>query len=123
MESLTSGQAGLTNFRRGSALNPYDQSVFKGDYPVFGQHVFMILSATSFTAVQQQRTPIPSNPSSARPGSAEPFGKPEVLAFNQILQLSFEMFSGDTTFKPRQWALKFSPTFSLPTSMASVEGG
>ncbi len=50
-------------FRRGSALNPYDQSILKGDYPIFGQHVFMVLSATSFTAVQQQRTPIPSNPS------------------------------------------------------------
>jgi hypothetical protein len=110
-------------FRRGGALNPYDQSLLKGDYPIFGQHVFMVLSATSFTAVQQQRTPIPSNPSSARPGSAEPFGKPEVLAFNQILQLSFEMFSGDTTFKPRQWALKFSPTFSVPNYVRAREQG
>src|SRR5437868_6965746 len=54
-------------FRRGSALNPYDQSILKGDYPIFGQHVFMILSATSSTVVQQQRTPTPSNVSSARP--------------------------------------------------------
>ena len=110
-------------FRRGSALNPYDQSLLKGDYPIFGQHVFMVLSATSFTAVQQQRTPIPSNPSSARPGSAEPFGKPEVLAFNQIFQLSLEMFSGDTTFKPRQWAIKLSPTFSVPNHVRAREQG
>jgi hypothetical protein len=110
-------------FRTGSAFNPYDQSILKGDYPIFGQHVFMILSGTSFTAVQQQRTPIPSNPSSARPGSAEAFGKPEVLAFNQIVQLSFEMFSGDTTFKPRQWALKFSPTFSVPNYARAREQG
>jgi hypothetical protein len=110
-------------FRRGGALNPYDQSILKGDYPVFGQHVFMALSATSFTAVQQQRTPVPSNPSSARPGSAEPFGKPEVLAFNQIFQLSLEVFSGDTTFKPRQWALKLSPTFSVPNHVRAREQG
>ena len=110
-------------FRTGSALNPYDQSIFKGDYPIFGQHVFMVLSGTSFTAVQQQRTPIPSNPSSARPGSAEAFGKPEVLAFNQIVQLSFEMFSGDTTFKPRQWAIKLSPTFSVPNYARAREQG
>lgn len=110
-------------FRRGGVLNPYDQSILKGDYPVFGQHVFMVLSATSFTAVQQQRTPVPSNPSSARPGSAEPFGKPEVLAFNQVFQLSFEMFSGDTTFRPRQWALKFSPTFSVPNYVRAREQG
>jgi hypothetical protein len=110
-------------FRRGGALNPYDQSILKGDYPVFGQNVFLILSATSFTAVQQQRTPVPSNPSSARPGSAEFFGKPEVLALNQVFQLSFEMFGGDTTFKPRQWAFKLSPTFSVPNYVRAREQG
>jgi hypothetical protein len=110
-------------FRHGSALNPYDQSILKGDYPIFGQHVFLILSGTSFTAVQQQRTPIPSNPSSARPGTAEAFNKPEVLAFNQVVQFSLEMFSGDTTFKPRQWAIKISPTFSVPNYARAREQG
>jgi hypothetical protein len=110
-------------FRTGSALNPYDQSILKGDYPIFGQHVFMILSGTSFTAVQQQRTPVPSNVSSARPGSAEFFGKPEVLAVNQVVQFSFEMFSGDSTFKPRQWAIKLSPTFSVPNYVRAREQG
>lgn len=110
-------------FRTGSAPNPYDQSLLKGDYPIFGQHVFMILSGTSFTAVQQQRTPVPSNVSSARPGSAEFFGKPEVLAFNQVVQFSFEMFSGDSTFKPRQWAIKLSPTFSVPNYVRAREQG
>jgi hypothetical protein len=110
-------------FRRGSALNPYDQSILKGDYPLFGQRVFMILSGASFTAVQQQRTPVPSNVSSARPGSAEFFGKPEVLAFNQLLQFSFEMFGGDSTFKPRSWAVKLSPTFSVPNYVRAREQG
>jgi hypothetical protein len=110
-------------FRRGGTLNPYDQSILKGDYPIFGQHVFLILSGTSFTAVQQQRTPVPSNVSSARPGSAEVFGKPEVLALNQVFQFSFEMFSGDTTFKPRQWAIKLSPTFSVPNYVRAREQG
>jgi hypothetical protein len=110
-------------FRTGSAPNPYDQSILKGDYPIFGQHVFMILSGTSFTAVQQQRTPVPSNVSSARPGSAEFFGKPEVLAFNQVVQFSFEMFSGDSTFKPRSWAIKLSPTFSVPNYVRAREQG
>src|SRR5437868_11119021 len=110
-------------FRRGSPLNPYDQSIFKGDYPIFGQHVFMILTATSFTVVQQQRTPTPSNVSSARPGSAEFFGKPEVLAMDEVLQFSFEMFGGDSSFKPRQWAIKISPTFSLPNYVRAREQG
>jgi len=110
-------------FRRGGLLNPYDQSVLKGDYPIFGQEVFFILTGTSFTAVQQQRTPVPSNPSSARPGSAEFFGKPEVLAASEFLQVSLEMFSGQTTFRPRNWAIKISPTFSVPNYVRRRERG
>src|SRR5579885_689428 len=110
-------------FRHGSAWNPYDQSILKGDYPIFGQHVFMILSATSFTAVQQQRTPVPSIVSSARPGSAEFFGRPEVLAVDEVAQFSFEMFGGDSTFKPRSWAIKISPTFSVPNYVHAREQG
>jgi hypothetical protein len=110
-------------FRKGQWYNPYDQSVLKGDYPIFGQKVFMILSAVDTVVVQQQRTPIPSNVSSARPGSAEFFGKPEVLAVNHIAQLTFEMFSGDSTFRPRTWAIKISPTFSLPNFVRARETG
>ncbi len=64
--------------RRGNWYNPYDLNLLKGDYPIFGQKTFMILSGVDTVVVQQQRTPIPSNVSSARPGSAEFFGKPEV---------------------------------------------
>jgi hypothetical protein len=53
-------------FRRGSPFNPYDQSILKGDYPIFGQHVFMILSATSATLVQQQRRQSLARPSAAQ---------------------------------------------------------
>ncbi|MGB8510324.1 MAG: carboxypeptidase-like regulatory domain-containing protein [Pyrinomonadaceae bacterium] len=110
-------------FKRGHWYDPYDQSILKGDYPVFGQRVFMILTGTSTTVVQQQRTPTPSNVSSARPGSAEFFGKPEVLAASELLQFSFEMFGGDTSFKPRSWAIKISPTISLPNYVRARENG
>src|SRR6185295_4879583 len=61
--------------------------------------------------------------SSARNGSAEFFGQPEQLAVNQIFQLSFEMFRGDSTFRPRDWAIKISPTFSLPNYLNARENG
>ncbi|MCA1593999.1 MAG: carboxypeptidase-like regulatory domain-containing protein [Acidobacteria bacterium] len=110
-------------FKKGHWYDPYNQNVFKGDYPIFGQHVFMILSGVSNTVVQQQRTPTPSNVSSARPASAEFFGKPEVLAASELLQFTFEMFSGDTSFKPRSWAIKISPTFSMPNYVRARETG
>jgi hypothetical protein len=110
-------------FRRGRWYNPYDQNQLKGDYPIFGNKVFMILSASDTLSVEQRRTPLPSNVNSARPGSAEFFGKPEVLAFEHLIQFSVEFFHGDTTFRPRNWAIKLSPTFSVPNFVHAKENG
>jgi len=110
-------------FRKGRWYDPYNQSWLKGDYPIIGNKVFMILSAVSSTTTELSRTPKPSDVSSARPGSAEFFGKPEALAVNQIFQFTFELFHGDSTFKPRDWAIKISPTFSLPNYLNARETG
>ena len=110
-------------FRKGRWYDPYNLSWLKGDYPVIGNKVFMILSGVSFTSTELSRTPKPSDASSARPGSAEFFGKSEALAVNQIFQVTFEMFHGDSTFKPRDWAIKISPTFSLPNYLDARENG
>ena len=110
-------------FTKGRWYDPYHQSKLKGDYPIIGNNTFMILSAVSSTNVELSRTPKPSDVSSARPGSAEFFGQPEALAVNQIFQFTFEMFHGDSTFKPRDWAIKISPTFSLPNYVNARENG
>jgi hypothetical protein len=110
-------------FKRGRWYNPYNQSVLKGDYPVIGNKTFMILSAVSTSTGEQSRTPKPSDVGAVRPGSAEFFGKPELLAINQTFQFTFEMFHGDSTFKPRDWAIKISPTFSLPNYARARENG
>jgi hypothetical protein len=110
-------------FRRGRWYDPYNQSWLKGDYPIFGNKVFVIFSAVSSTTTELSRTPKPSDVSSARSGSAEFFGKPEQLAVNQIFQLSFELFHGDSTYRPRDWAIKISPTFSLPNYLNARENG
>ena len=110
-------------FRKGRWYDPYNQSWLKGDYPIIGNKTFMIISAVSSTTVDLSRTPKPSDVSSARPGSAEFFGQPEQLAVNQIFQASFELFHGDSTFRPRDWAIKISPTFSLPNYLNARENG
>jgi len=110
-------------FKKGRWYDPYNQSKLKGDYPIFGNKVFMILSAVSSTGIELRRTPTPSDVSSARPGSAEFFGRPEALAVNNTLQFTFEMFHGDSTYKPRDWAIKISPTFSLPNYLNARENG
>jgi hypothetical protein len=110
-------------FRRGRWYDPYNQSWLKGDYPILGNKVFMIFSAVSSTTIELSRTPKPSDVSSARNGSAEFFGRPEQLAVNQIFQLTFELFHGDSTYRPRDWAIKISPTFSLPNYLNARENG
>ncbi len=110
-------------FKRGRWWDPYNQSVLKGDYPIKGDKLFMILTAVSSTNVEQRRAPTPSDVSSVDPVSGEFFGRPEQFAASETLQLSFELFHGDTTFKPRDWAIKFSPTFSVPNYLDARENG
>lgn len=110
-------------FKRGRWYDPYNQSALKGDYPVIGNDIFMVLSAASTSALELRRTPTPSGVSTDESSSAEFFGQPEALAFNHTLQFTFELFRGDTTFKPRDWAIKISPTFSLPNFLNARENG
>jgi carboxypeptidase family protein len=110
-------------FKQGRWWDPYNQSVLKGDYPIKGNKLFMILSAVSTTGVEQRRAPTPSDVSTDEPGSAEFFGQPEQFAASETVQLSFELFHGDTTFKPRDWAIKISPTFSIPNYLNARENG
>lgn len=110
-------------FKKGRWWDPYNQNVLKGDYPIHGDKLFMILTAVSSTNVEQRRAPTPSGVSAADPLSAEFFGRPEEFAASETLQFSFELFHGDTTFKPRDWAIKFSPTFSVPNYLNARENG
>lgn len=110
-------------FRRGRWFDPYNQSLLKGDYPIFGNDKFMIFSAVSTSGIEIRRTPAPTNISSDEPDSNHFFGEPESLSFNETLQLSFEMFRGDSTFRPRDWAIKISPTFSIPNYLNARENG
>ena len=110
-------------FKRGRWYNPYDQSVLKGDYPIKGNDLFLVLSGVSTTTVQQVRAPTPSNVGTDEPSSAEFFGQPEQLAVSQVTQFTFELFKGQTTFRPRSWAIKISPTFSMPNYLNARENG
>jgi hypothetical protein len=110
-------------FKKGRWWDPYNQSTIKGDYPIKGDKLFLILTAVSATNAEQRRAPTPSGVSTVDPLSAEFFGRPEEFAAAQTVQFSFELFHGDSVFKPRNWAIKFSPTFSLPNYLDARENG
>src|SRR5438874_253049 len=97
-----------------SKLGPYKQTMLKGDYPAFGtQDVFLVLTGVLEVPFEYRRLPTPSGVSQARPGSDEFFGKPEQYAFVTEAVGSLEIFKGDTSFKPRTWALRVTPVFNL----------
>jgi len=110
-------------FNKGKWYNPYNQNILKGDLPIFGKDYFMILSGVSTTGVEIRRTPSGNNVSSAEPDSNHLFGRPESFSFSETLQFSFELFKGQTVFRPRTWAIKISPTVSLPNYLNARENG
>lgn len=110
-------------FKEGRWYNPYDQNVIKGDRPIFGDDYFIVVSGASTSGIEIRRTPSGNNVSSAEPDSNNFFGRPESLSFNQTVQLSFEFFKGQTVFRPRSWAIKVSPTFSIPNYLNARENG
>src|SRR5207244_6086646 len=70
-------------FKKGRWWDPYNQSAPKGDYPIKGNQLFMILSAVSTSGVERRRAPTASDVSSDEPRSAEFFGRPEQLAASE----------------------------------------
>lgn len=91
---------------QGSRWDPYNQNVLKGDRPVIGQDVFLVLTGVSDTLVQGMTLPTPSGISTDRPGSIEFFGDDGQLFANQNVVLSAELFKGATAFKPFDWRIK-----------------
>ncbi len=108
-ERLTNTDSPYARGRRG---NPYRQNVLKGDYPFIGQHLFLVLTAISDTVVEARDTPTPSAISTANPNSPNFFGSGDQFFVNQNLVLSFELFKGNTAFKPPDFIFRATPVFN-----------
>ncbi|HZS08338.1 MAG TPA: hypothetical protein VFD58_26125 [Blastocatellia bacterium] len=98
---------------RGHILNPYRQNILKGDYPIVGQHTFLNLTMESESTLILRRLPLPQDVSSVRPGSYEFFGRGRQEFFNQNFIFSFDLFHGDTSFKPADWRLHITPVVNI----------
>ena len=93
--------------------HPYQQSILKADAPIIGQDIFLNLTAGTETTFEARRVPTPSALSSARPGSAEFFGRSEQLFVQNNFSLAVDLFEGETVFKPVHWALRLQPVFNI----------
>ena len=93
--------------------DPFNRNRWKGDYPVFGQDWFFKFTGTSITGFDLRRLPIPSGLGSEQPNSEQFFGKDEEAFVGQTFLFSFDLFRGDTSFKPFDVRFRFTPAVNL----------
>src|SRR4051812_7758429 len=93
--------------------DPFNRNKFKGDYPIFGQQTFFNFTGTSVTAFDWRRLPTPSGVSAALPGSSGFFGRGEQEFIEETVRTSFDLFHGDTSFKPADWRIRITPAFNI----------
>jgi hypothetical protein len=93
--------------------HPYKQSLLKGDVPIIGQDIFLNLTASSQTELEFRRLPTASGVSAAAPGAYEFYGESEQIALQNNVGFGIELFKGETSFKPTEWAIKLEPVFNI----------
>lgn len=99
----------------GRVIDPYNQNVLKGDYPIIGQHIFLNITVTDLTFNEFRQVPTGTTPfeSTENPFSEEFFGDPNQYFFNHNLSASIDLFhANDASFKPIDWRLKLEPIFN-----------
>ena len=92
--------------------HPYRQSRLKGDVPIIGQDIFLNLTAKNFTLLEARKLPVPSGVSTATPNGAEFFGRGEQVMFSNDTSFAFDLFKGETAFKPVSWLLRVNAVYN-----------
>jgi len=98
---------------KGHWYDPFNRNRLKGDSPIFGQRWFFNFTGTSETAVDGRRLPLPSGVDTERPDSGDFFGRGEQALLTQNLRFSFDLFRGDTSFRPVDFRLRVTPEINL----------
>ena len=107
------GIGGEYPYVKSRTWDPFNKNKLKGDVPIIGKQTFLNFTAISDTFIDGRRLPVPSNVSSAQPGSSEFFGKGGQFFLDQRFLFSFDLFHGDTSFRPVDWRIRITPVISL----------
>jgi hypothetical protein len=93
--------------------DPYDQNRAKGDYPAIGQQTFFVFTGVVDSLLEGRDVPTAVGPSSERPLSESFFGRGDQYLPVVAVRTSFDLFHGDTAFRPADWRVRVQPAFSL----------
>jgi hypothetical protein len=91
---------------------PYGQNRLKGDKPIAGEDLFLVLTASLDTIGEARRVPLPSGVFAEQPDSTAFFGRGGQLFAAPKGVVSAELFRGQTAFRPRSWAVKLTGAYS-----------
>ncbi len=94
-------------------FDPFNRNKLKGDYPVLGQRTFLTLTGKSETFADGRRLPTTSNQGSADPDAEEFFGRFGQFFLSQNISFSADLIHGDTSYRPADWRVKFTPEINL----------
>ncbi|MDP3856502.1 MAG: hypothetical protein Q8Q73_01935 [Stagnimonas sp.] len=95
-------------------LNPYTQNTLKGDKPIRGHDEFLVISAISDTVWEPRQVPIPvAAQAPSNPAASDIFGDSQQNVFVSSAILSLVYLKGDTTFRPPDVELHFTPVFNF----------
>ncbi len=100
-------------YTRSHWYDPFNRSRIKGDTPIFGKQWFFDFTGTSITGLDVSRVPVPSGVSAENSDNTGFFGRGEQGFASQSFRLSFDLFEGDTSFRPIDFRFRFTPEINL----------
>ena len=107
------GREGEYPYVFGHWWDPFNRNELKGDYPVFGQQNFFSFTGNSTTAFDGRRLYVPRNQSVPAPSGYNFFGHGQQIFVAETVRLSFDLYHGDTAFRPIDWRIHVTPAFNL----------
>jgi len=111
------------NYKR-NIIDPYNQNILKGDYPIPGtQNTFFVFTGISDTLIEGHSLPTPSGVSAANFDSLGFFGGNAQLIARENLLLRFELYRGNTAFKPPDFLLTITPALNFNYVNLEERGG
>jgi hypothetical protein len=97
----------------GHLWDPFNRNKLKGDYPIIGQQTFLSVNLVSDTTSDMRRLPVPSGSDYVVPGSSNFFGRFGQFVLVQNFEFTFDLFHGDTSFKPIDWQIRITPDINV----------
>jgi hypothetical protein len=107
------GVGGDYPYVAGKWWDPYNQNVLKGDRPIVGQRTFFTFTGVSDSLIEGRNLPVPSGVSTARATSEPFFGRGGQLFPVTVIRTSFDLFRGDTAYRPIDWRVRVQPALGL----------